>query len=200
MNQDSPAHRIDLRVRRTYKLLINALTELLADKPYDKISVTDICEKAMVNRATFYKHFEDKNHLLIFGIKDIQEKLSSASLTPDHQKDPKQYYLKEFENSLHYLDKNEGLHALILASSESNPIMAAIYRTAIDDITSKLEYNEKQGFRHSVPIELIANFYAGALISTELWWLRNRDKTSIEAMIDYVDKLMNQANFVIKDD
>lgn len=198
MNQDSSETRIDLRVRRTYKLLVEALTELLAGKAYDKISVTDICEKAMVNRATFYKHFEDKNHLLQFGIKDIQEKLSSASLTPEHQNDPKQYYLKEFENSLHYLDGNEGLHALILASSESNPIMAAIYRASIDDITSKLEHNEKQGVRHSVPIELIANFYAGALISTELWWLKNRETTSIEQMIDYVDRLMNQTNFVIK--
>ena len=71
MNQDSSETRMDLRVRRTYKLLVEALTELLADKAYDKISVSDICERAMVNRATFYKHFEDKNHLLLFGIKDI---------------------------------------------------------------------------------------------------------------------------------
>lgn len=50
----------DLRVRRTRKLLKDALTELWSEKSFDSITVQDIAERAMVNRATFYLHFQDK--------------------------------------------------------------------------------------------------------------------------------------------
>ena len=57
-------YKEDLRIVRTRKLLSTALFDLLESTPYEKISVMDICEKAMVHRATFYNHFEDKEHLL----------------------------------------------------------------------------------------------------------------------------------------
>ena len=59
--------KTDLRVRRTYKLLSDALISLMKVKPFEKISVMDICNEAMVHRATFYTHFEDKYQLLKFS-------------------------------------------------------------------------------------------------------------------------------------
>ena len=47
----------DLRVIRTRKLLSTALFDLMAEKDFSQITVNDICEKAMVRRATFYNHF-----------------------------------------------------------------------------------------------------------------------------------------------
>ena len=58
----------DLRIRRTKKLLSNALFELIKKKPFDKVSVCDICDAAMVHRATFYSHFSDKYELLTYSI------------------------------------------------------------------------------------------------------------------------------------
>ena len=40
--------------------LLNALVELLEEKPFSKISVSDIHGKAGVSRQTFYRHFENK--------------------------------------------------------------------------------------------------------------------------------------------
>jgi len=54
----------DPRVKRTRKLLRDAFSELLAEKSFHAISVQDIAERATVNRATFYAHFEDKHALL----------------------------------------------------------------------------------------------------------------------------------------
>lgn len=45
--------REDIRLQRTYSLLLEALTDLLAEKPFDEIRVTDICERAKVHRSTF---------------------------------------------------------------------------------------------------------------------------------------------------
>ena len=55
---------IDPRIRRTRRLLADALGHLLSEKEFEKISVQDIAEKAAVNRATFYDHYPDKFGLL----------------------------------------------------------------------------------------------------------------------------------------
>ena len=50
----------DPRVKRTRKLLQDALLELLAEKSFDAITVHDIAERSTINRATFYAHYVDK--------------------------------------------------------------------------------------------------------------------------------------------
>ena len=56
--------KIDPRIRRTRKLLLDAFQELLAEKDFDSITVQDITARATVNRATFYAHFTDKYALV----------------------------------------------------------------------------------------------------------------------------------------
>ena len=49
----------DHRVRLTRLLLRDAFLSLLLEKPVTKITVKELCEKAAVNRATFYAHYHD---------------------------------------------------------------------------------------------------------------------------------------------
>ena len=56
--------REDPRVTRTRNLIRDALDQMLEEKPFSDISVQDIAERATINRATFYAHFEDKYALL----------------------------------------------------------------------------------------------------------------------------------------
>jgi AcrR family transcriptional regulator len=61
----APVNANDPRVKRTRQLLLQAFTALLEEKQnIHSISVQDIAERATVNRATFYAHFEDKYALL----------------------------------------------------------------------------------------------------------------------------------------
>ncbi|MBU7314116.1 TetR/AcrR family transcriptional regulator [Paenibacillus sp. SM 69] len=41
---------------------------------FSKITVDQICEKAMVHRSTFYKHFDDKFRLLEYGLNQLMER------------------------------------------------------------------------------------------------------------------------------
>jgi AcrR family transcriptional regulator len=56
--------KVDPRVLRTRKLLIDAFVSLQAEKAFDDITIQDIATRATVNRATFYAHFQDKYDLL----------------------------------------------------------------------------------------------------------------------------------------
>jgi AcrR family transcriptional regulator len=58
------AERIDPRVRRTRQLLLHSFCTLMEEKDFSAITIQDIAERAMINRATFYGHFEDKYALM----------------------------------------------------------------------------------------------------------------------------------------
>ena len=49
---------------RTKKMLAEAMMELMQEKPFEKISVGDICERCDMNRKSFYYHFLDKYDLI----------------------------------------------------------------------------------------------------------------------------------------
>lgn len=50
--------KINQRVMLTKKMLQEAMLRLLEEKPMDKIHVTELCENAGINRATFYRHYQ----------------------------------------------------------------------------------------------------------------------------------------------
>ena len=52
------------RIRLTKTLLTDALLEMLRDQPIHSISVRDLCEKAGINRTTFYHHYGSQYDLL----------------------------------------------------------------------------------------------------------------------------------------
>lgn len=52
---------------RTKKLLVKAIMELAETMPVSKIKITDICEKAELNRQSFYYHFRDKYDLIAWA-------------------------------------------------------------------------------------------------------------------------------------
>lgn len=52
------------RVRMTKKMLKDAILSLLEARSLDRITVTEICAAADVNRSTFYAHYEDARQLL----------------------------------------------------------------------------------------------------------------------------------------
>lgn len=70
----------DLRSKRTRRLLQKALTDLMTEKKFSEISVQDITQKAEINRATFYAHFDDKYELLNAGIRESFQSLLSEKL------------------------------------------------------------------------------------------------------------------------
>lgn len=68
----------DARVRYTKLMIRNSFISLLSEKPQSKISVTDICALAGINRATFYAHYRDPADLMESLETELMEKIVSA--------------------------------------------------------------------------------------------------------------------------
>ena len=60
----SAERSIDQRILRTRQAIRQALIELIAEKGFDAVSITDLTERAEINRGTFYLHYRDKYDLL----------------------------------------------------------------------------------------------------------------------------------------
>ena len=86
---DEATKRVDPRVKRTRKLLEQAFIELMNEKGFEDITIQDIADRAMVNRATFYAHFEDKYDLLdSFVRQQFNEMLAGkVPLAPVHDRE-----------------------------------------------------------------------------------------------------------------
>ncbi len=73
----------DLRVRRTRLMIERAFLELLQQEGFQSITVQQITDRAMVNRATFYDHFADKYALFEYSIRNQFQQLIQSKLPPD---------------------------------------------------------------------------------------------------------------------
>ena len=51
--------KMDLRIIKTKKNIRDAFLKLRAENPLEKIKVTELCKLAMINKSTFYKHYQD---------------------------------------------------------------------------------------------------------------------------------------------
>lgn len=77
--------KVDPRIIRTKKLLVEAFQEVSREKKMSQITVKDITERATVNRATFYAHFTDKYDILDYTLsetilKDLNNTLSVSDI------------------------------------------------------------------------------------------------------------------------
>ena len=56
--------KLDRKTRYTRMVLQDSLVELMREKPINKITIKELCEKADINRTTFYAHYTDQYDLL----------------------------------------------------------------------------------------------------------------------------------------
>lgn len=179
----------DLRTTRTYKLLKNALLELLSKQSFDSIKVNDVCNLAMVHRTTFYSHFADKYELLDYCIKDIENDLLSDFSNKKYDTS-KEFYTNLIMNILHFLGSNKVFFRNMVNNNYSNGIFTILHNSVISNITELLEKEEKAGVKFDSPIIIMAEFYSGALTSTIMWWLTTNSKISEENLCNYLINLI----------
>lgn len=74
---------MDLRIKKTYRALFDAFTELLEEHRFEDLTVAMLCDRAMIRRTTFYKHFRDKNDYFAFYIDELMSGLPQKRADAD---------------------------------------------------------------------------------------------------------------------
>ena len=79
------------QVRRTKKLLFQALIELMRRKPYNKITIQDLVSEAELSRTAYYTHYESLNEVLLDYLGILYRSYIEHSLSPDRTTPLTQY-------------------------------------------------------------------------------------------------------------
>ena len=89
----------DLRVLRTRQKIYRCFLDLRRKKPIEEIRITDLCEKAGINRATFYHHYQD-----IYALSDEMENTVIERYQQKLTKDDIDMFFSEPKIFLHTLE------------------------------------------------------------------------------------------------
>lgn len=174
------------RVRRTRKLLWEALLALLNERRFEEISVTDICEQAMVNRTTFYKHFESKHDLLIYGMERDKEMFDRKFYQARTSEERMKVIVQVFEQ----MAAHPSYYTYLFTSKEESKLCTLLHHHTAERLEVWLaEQVQNKGRRFSIPQPIIAQFYAGTLFALGTWWLENEMPISAEELARYWLKL-----------
>jgi AcrR family transcriptional regulator len=185
MLRNSSPNAEDPRVKRTHKLLWEALRTLLEERSFEQIGVTNICEEAMINRTTFYKHFESKYDLLSYGLKSDQATARRKQRQARNAEEREQglaQVLERITSDYHYYEH-------LLVDREDQWLSTLLRHQTAEMIEAKLVEAQKQGRSYSIPMPAIAHFYAGACLALATWWLENERPVSSEELAHYVRHL-----------
>lgn len=169
-----------------------ALIKLLDKKPFDYITVKEICQEAGVNRSTFYLHYENTVELLEEAIeytndeflsyfKDADESFISNmnSKSNDELLLITPSYLKPY---LKYIKENKALHSsgvLKNAYMKPNEKFEKMAKHIFYPIMERLKVEENKR-------DYILAYYTHGVIAIVEQWLKNDCKESIDEICDII--------------
>ncbi len=179
----------DLRIMRTHKLLCDAMFALLETQSFDDISVVNICEKAMVHRATFYKHFKDKYEFIEFVTKEKLHDFYEQSKQYADFSDKEKLYSAIIDNVLTFIVENKQMLKIAAGSSNSN-FFDSLQRIICEELTDFLLSSQKNGETYRAPIDIYAKFLTGGFIAIVRWWLANDTGYTRDDMANHIENLL----------
>ena len=197
--RESGANEKDPRVRRTRKLLQDALVELIGDRSFESITVRDIARAATVNHATFYRHYQDKYHLAQAVFTEAFDSMALALGSPDKQLEDAADS-PDFQKAWTFLFKHVADHARLyraLFNESGNTEFIRRIRSYFASIAKdRMETRVKQTAgavqgavkrpKSDIPYTLIANL----LIGTIAWWLEDGQQYDSDQVIEWTRKLL----------
>ena len=149
---------------RSRRMIREAYTVLLKEKDLSKITVTDIVNRADINRATFYAHYPD-----VRGVTEEIEKMLEV--------------LKEFEFTnffrnptplllqlSRYLEEDAEFYRILIKANGSEMFMEKLKKVFTDYMLNDSDIPEDM--RHSKMVSLRVCYFAGGIVNLYKQWFR----------------------------
>lgn len=186
----SHEEQTDLRIRRTHRFLQEAMIELITEKGFEAITVGDIAERAMINRATFYRHYQDKYDLVTRIFEETTNHLVENMKPLGKDSGPgekEENFLEIWVQFFEHIAQHARLYQAMLGKNGS-PWFAARMREHIIKLMLEKESQWKQSMelRPSIdpvmPKTLAAMQFSYVLIGTIVWWLESDENSTPRQM------------------
>jgi AcrR family transcriptional regulator len=187
----NPKQAEDLRVRRTRKLLQQALIELTIAKGFADVTVQDIAARAMVNRATFYRHYLDKYDLLEQYMNEVYTLTAPQETPPVAQ--PGGQAADEapigLVSMLEHIQEHADFYRVMLGKRGDPAFTQRIQHYIEQRFRSILPSAEARIQLGSVPLDLCLSYVAHAGVGAIVWWLSDTSARSPRDVARWLNQL-----------
>ena len=181
--------KTDLRVVKTKKVLFKALLNLMKTKNFEKIKISDICEESLINRSTFYAHYEDKYELLIGLFEEQKLALLKELEDNENMSFSKEYLMELLSILIDHIEENKELYSAILSNNRNGILIDFLIDVIERDVSERLKIsNEIKD--STLPLDIIVKFYTGGLINIGVAWITRTEKYNKKELLSYIDKLI----------
>ena len=145
------------------QMLANALLELMSQKPYHQISISELSSKADLSRRTFYRLFNSMDEILLFHIHELWAKKANELYDSADKS-----YLHTSEFALHFWYENKDLTILLYRNG-----LVSIMQQFINEISLEI-YHKQKGNRklanNPEALEYALSYSSGGVLNIICTW------------------------------
>ncbi|WP_071131103.1 TetR/AcrR family transcriptional regulator [Enterococcus timonensis] len=192
--------KTDLRKIRTKKMIIDAFLELVEEKGMETVTIQEIADKAMINRATFYAHFTDKQDLYD-SILEFASNAFTSVIQEDQLIHGRTIKLKHIENlltNIYITVKKNQRFFITLTDGYANEFLrqklADLLYVKYHDIFDSLRITENN---LEVPLDFIIEYMTAIFMGTLHWWLTADSQMTPDALARLVIKLVANGHLTV---
>lgn len=172
---------------RSKRMIISALADLLQEKHLDKITVTDVVNRAQINRGTFYAHFTDIpdviNHLIMGIFSTIEQAISEE---PKQLSDIPHVLLQRIQS---FLEEDMEFCRKVMNSAASDRMQEQLIQFVLDYM---LQQEHVYGFGDHRLYELTIRFCAGGLGNLYRDWFSGKLDITLDQLTLEAEKMVSR--------
>jgi AcrR family transcriptional regulator len=182
--------KIDPRVKRTRRLLGDALVALILEKPYEQITIKEITERAEVAYITFFRHYDSIDELLM---QVLGEGIAALRTEIERLANQSAAHPTDAEGALIFahVAKNAVLFQILLESPGAASIRQQVQAEIASTFLRTCPLLHRPGCL--IPDVVAANHIAASLLALIEFWLAQEMPYSIEQMGKIYGQMINGA-------
>lgn len=177
--------KVDRRIAKSQIAIKKAVTELMAEKSFDDITIQDIADRADVNRGTIYLHYTDKYDLLDKMIEEhidnLRELCQSASEMTFQEGNYVWY---------EYFERNYLFFSTMLTSKGAPYFRSRFLDLVIEEFKADVDIAVKKN--NGLNEEVILQFFGSAVVGSVEWWFKNEMPLPARIMAEQTGALLDR--------
>ena len=179
--------KLDLRVQKTYQALSTAFIALLGEKSFEDITVQELCERAVIRRATFYLHFSDKYDFFAFFIRSVeQEFLHRLGEQGRDDVNVSEHMLGMTQQTILFFEDNQQ----IIDGCIKSAMLPTLIQILSEEIQEEILERVRKQQENTISAEIAAAYYTGGIVQVLYYWLLHRNTVTKDELVSEVKKLL----------
>lgn len=164
---------LDPRQERTRTALRTALLELVDEKPFNEVSISEIARKAGIARPTFYLHYSEKDEILDEYLSDFLTEMETAfeaALCDKEGDDARNALPPVFIGMLKRIERESQLFRLVVGGRVGARLRERI-REHQRRVNQLFLSTQSHAALSEAELDLVASFCAGGVMDLMERWL-----------------------------